>query len=306
MLEVSLLNCTQNNIDHENFLWTVYGLGNGLGDRWIVVRLPEGTDWLRRLLDLLLNGYQGIIRREKSDRCVELNISFQSNVEFKNEWRHNSAPPLLTSRAQGEVCLHFKKRRCTAAYIPLKEMVKTGGAAGMETYLKDRWWESKEKCSSAFGRVWTTLLTYPLREDMNEPSDIFRGANVMKFSYEKPYATYKEQTHLMWLTQWSVRDLSFKCLLSFRFATGTETELGKQRSPKYARPATLLRSCEEWKLKRQSVKTVCKTSAEEMLCLTWLGREAAVGSETRFEITLECNLWSYLTAVDLRVRKEFW
>jgi hypothetical protein len=43
------------------------------------------------------------------------------------------------------------------------------------------------KCSSVLWTVWSTLLTYPLREVVKERSDIFLGANVMKFSYEKPH-----------------------------------------------------------------------------------------------------------------------
>jgi hypothetical protein len=115
----------------------------------------------------------------------------------------------------------------------------------MKTYLKDHCWDSNVKCSLAFGTVLTTLLNYLLREDMNEPSDIFRGANVMKFSYEKPYATYNGRTHLVWVTQWPIRDIRFKCLLSFRVGTGTEMGLWKQRSPKYTLPATLLWIYEE-------------------------------------------------------------
>ena len=58
-------------------------------------------------------------------------------------------------------------------------------------------------------------LTYPLREDVKEPSDIFLGANVMKLSYEKPHEANKSRTHLMWVVEWSIRDVRFKCLLSF-------------------------------------------------------------------------------------------
>jgi hypothetical protein len=117
-------------------------------------------------------------------------------------------------------------------------------------------------CSSALGTVWSTVLTYLLREDVKEPSYIFLGANVMKFSYEKPHEANKSRAYLMWVVEWSIRDIRFKCLLSFCFGTGTEMGLRKQRSPVYIHPASLLWIYEEWKLKRLSVKTGCETSAE--------------------------------------------
>jgi len=151
--------------------------------------------------------------------------------------------------------------------------------------MKVRWWERMVNCSSALWTVWSTLLTYPLREDVKEPSDIFLGANVMKFSYEKPHEMYKGRTHLMWVAQWSIRDIRFKCLLSFCIGTGIEMWMREQRSPTYIQPTSLFWIYEEWKLKRQSVKTVCETSAEEMACLTW--QQLALLRKTRFDIALE-------------------
>ena len=144
--------------------------------------------------------------------------------------------------------LYYEKLRFTIIHIPLKEIVKTGLTAGNEDILKVRWWERMVNCSSALGTVWSTLLTHPLREDVNEPSDVFLGANVMKFSYEKPHETYKGRTHLIWVAQWSIRVIRFKCLLSFCFGTGTEMGLRKQRSPTYIRPRSsgFMRN-ENWK-----------------------------------------------------------
>jgi len=70
----------------------------------------------------------------------------------------------------------------------------------------------------------------------------------MKFSYEKPHETYKGRTHLIWVAQWSIRVIRFKCLLSFCFGTGTEMGLRKQRSPTYIRPRSsgFMRN-ENWK-----------------------------------------------------------
>jgi len=83
--------------------------------------------------------------------------------------------------------LYYEKLRFTIIQIPLKEIVKTGRTARNEDFFKVRWWERMVNCSSALWTVWSTLLTYPLREVVKEPSDIFLGANVMKFSCEKPH-----------------------------------------------------------------------------------------------------------------------
>jgi hypothetical protein len=66
---------------------------------------------------------------------------------------------------------------------------------------------------------------------MKEPSDVFLGVKMMNFCYEKPQETYKGRTHLIWVAQWSIRDIHFKCVLSFSVGTGTEIGLWKQRIP---------------------------------------------------------------------------